>query len=397
MIIYNKIWLANLSVQQQLRPALDSGELSKDEFKNIEAAYPVGFYSPNIFVRVGLFILTNIIAVVFGCLLTYMLLDSDLIKSPVWYFFLGLFCYIVLEFVVRRENHFRSGADDALTWISAGLILAGFLILLANRFPLYDSNSITKLYWTAGIVFLLSSYYTIRFTDSLMAIMSFLSLVFFAAVLWYNSSAFGAATLPFLVILLSGIIYYFSLTKTKQPALIYYQHCISLVQITSLVTLYLSGNYYVVQKLGTELYGYTTIGPYKVPYPVFFWPWTILVPFIYTGAGVYRKNVILLRTGLILIAIAAVTFKSYYHVLPIEGTLVLIGIVTLGGSYWLIRYLKMPKHGFTYEELAAETIPGGINVESLIIASTQLEDTPKGTQSPFGGGDFGGGGSSSDF
>jgi len=397
MIIYNKVWLANLAAQQQLRPALDSGQMSNDEFKSIETAYPVGFYSPNIFIRIGLFILTNIIAVFFGCLLTYILLDSALITSPVWYFFLGLFSYIALEFIVRRKNHFRSGADDALTWISAGLILTGFLIILANQFPLYDADSPTRLSWAAGIVFLLSSYYTLRFTDSLMAIVSFLSLVFLIAVLWYNSSAFGAATLPFLVILLSGITYYFSLTQMKHPGLVYYQHCISLLQVTSLVTLYLSGNYYVVQKLGTELYGYTTIGPYKVPYPVFFWPWTILVPFIYTGAGAYKKNVILLRTGLILIAIAAVTFKNYYHVLPIEGTLVLIGIVTLGGSYWLIRYLKTPKHGFTYEELAEETIPGGVNIESLIIASTQLEDTPKGTQSPFGGGNFGGGGSSSDF
>ena len=103
-----------------------------------------------------------------------------------------------------------------------------------------------------------------------------------------------------------------------------------------------------------------------------------------------------MRTGLILIAIAAVTFKNYYHVLPIENTLVLIGLVTLGGSYWVIRYLKTPKYGFTSEELQQDTIAGGINVESLIIATSQL-DAPQGTENRFGGGDFGGGGSSSSF
>ncbi len=82
--------------------------------------------------------------------------------------------------------------------------------------------------------------------------------------------------------------------------------------------------------------------------------------------------------------------------MPIESTLVLIGLITLGGSFWVTRYLKTPKNGFTSQELSEDTIAGGINVESLIIATSQL-DTPQGTKSRFGGGDFGGGGSSSDF
>ncbi|WP_152620344.1 hypothetical protein [Pedobacter lusitanus] len=188
----------------------------------------------------------------------------------------------------------------------------------------------------------------------------------------------------------------FFLSAGSKLKFVHYQHCLLFLQTGSLLTLYLAGNYYVVQQLGNELYGYTSIGPYKVPYPIFFWPWTILVPFIYTGLGIYKKNVILLRTGLVLIAIAAITFKNYYHVLPIEVTLVLIGLFTLAGSYLTIRYLKTPRNGFTSRELQQDTIAGGINMESLIIATTQL-DAPKGTETRFGGGDFGGGGSSSTF
>lgn len=396
MIIYNKTWLTNLNIQDQVNPSLAAGDLTKEEFKNIEKAYPVGFYSPNIFVRSGLFLLTCVIASFGGCLLTYMCWDLLVTShSGVWVLFLGLISYIALEMVVKNKHHFRSGTDDALIWISGGLFCVAFTWLTFTMDWDFNTTMNTTISMAAFTLFL-SLFLTIRFADSLMALFCFLTALVLAVLLAIVHLSFGKAILPFLVMLLSAVAYYFSWSKSSSPKFIYYQHCLRFVQTGSLLTLYLAGNYYVVQELGNQLYGYTTFGPYKVPYPVFFWPWTILVPFIYTGLGIYKKNVILLRTGLILIAIAAVTFKNYYHVLPIEGTLVLIGLVTLTGSYWVIRFLKTPKKGFTSEELSEDTIPGGVNVESLIIATTQL-DAPSGTESHFGGGDFGGGGSSSNF
>lgn len=396
MIIYNKTWLTNLNIQDQVKPSLAAGDLTKEEFKNIEKAYPVGFYSPNIFVRTGLFLLTCVIALFGGCLLTYICWDLLATShSGAWVLFLGLISYIALEVVVKNKHHFRAGTDDALIWISGGLFCVAFTWLTFTMDWDLNTTMNTAISMTA-FTFLLSLFLALRFADSLMALFCFLTVLVLSVLLAIAHLSFGKAILPFLVMLISALVYYFSRAKSNSPKFIDYQHCFRFVQTGSLLTLYLAGNYYVVQEMGNELYGYTTLGPYKVPYPVFFWPWTILVPFIYTGLGLYKKNVILLRTGLILIAIAAVTFKNYYHVLPIEGTLVLIGLVTLGGSYWAISYLKIPKKGFTSEELIEDTIPGGVNVESLIISTTHL-DAPSGTESRFGGGDFGGGGSSSNF
>lgn len=398
MIIYNKTWLKNLIIQDQMNASVAAGDLSKEEFKNIETAYPVGFYSPNIFVRTGLFILTCVIALFGGCLLSYMFWDSGMVDSGGWILFLGLISYISLELVVKTKHHFRSGTDDALIWISGGLFCVAFVWITA-QYNWYADYYKADLLPPAPIVtfaLILSLYLTLRFADSLMALFCFLSALILAVVLAVLHISFSAAVIPFLVMLLSAIVYYCSYVSSNRVKFVYYLHCLRVLQAGSLLTLYLAGNYYVVQQLGNELYGYASIGPYKVPYPVFFWPWTILVPFIYTGAGLYKKDIIPLRTGLILIAIAAVTFKNYYHVLPIESTLVLIGLVTLGASYWVIRYLKVPKHGFTSEELQQDTIAGGINIESLIIATSQ-PDTIQGTENKFGGGDFGGGGSSSSF
>ncbi|QNK62768.1 hypothetical protein H7F33_19900 [Pedobacter sp. PAMC26386] len=398
MIIYNKKWLANLLIQDQLQMAVAAGDLNKEEFKKIETAYPVGFYSPNIFIRTGLFVLTCIIALFGGCLLGYMFWETRLLDSSGWFIFLGAGTYVALEMAVKTKNHYRSGTDDALIWIAGGLFAIAFSIPISRMHWIINGHGADFAWFMsmAAFIMILSLYLAIRFADSLMALLCFLSALALAATLSIGFLSFGEATLPFLIMLLSAVAYYFSSSKSKSLQLVNYQLSILVLQTGSLLTLYLAGNYYIVQHLGNELYGYTSIGPYKVPYPVFFWPWTILVPFLYVGFGLYKKNVTLLRTGLVLIAIAAVTFKNYYHVLPIESTLVLIGVISLGGSYWVIRYLKSPKYGFTSEELQEDTLPGGINVESLIIATSQL-DAPQATESRLGGGDFGGGGSSSSF
>ncbi|WP_449435710.1 hypothetical protein [Pedobacter steynii] len=61
MIIYNNIWLANLLIREEAQKARKAEAISIDEQKKIADKYPVGFYTPNIFIRIGLFILTCII------------------------------------------------------------------------------------------------------------------------------------------------------------------------------------------------------------------------------------------------------------------------------------------------------------------------------------------------
>ena len=46
MIIYNKTWLKNLIIQDQMNVSVAAGDLTKEELKNIEKAYPVVFIPP---------------------------------------------------------------------------------------------------------------------------------------------------------------------------------------------------------------------------------------------------------------------------------------------------------------------------------------------------------------
>jgi len=388
MIIYNKTWLANGRLQTEVKKDLQQGRITEAEFKLIAEKYPVGFYTPNLLIRVGLFILTCIIVLFTDGLLSLMASGVGIFKSG-WFFFLGLLSYISLEFIVSAKYHYRSGVDDALLFITGCLLVTGFTIMFMGI------NNGTDYFLLYGIVFLLTLYFSIRFGDMLMSAACCISLFASIFTCWIKVTSVGLTTIPFIMMLVSVAIYWLSYTYTNRTKLINYQNCLIIGQIVCLVTLYAAGNYYIVQTLSDELNGQSK----TISFGAFFWVWTILLPFIYLGFGIRKKDVILLRTGLLLIAIAAATFRNYYHILPIDITLTLLGVIILGIVYGVMRYLKTPKQGFTYAMPDETHLADHIKIESLVIAETfsHSPSPPADEGVKFGGGDFGGGGSSGTF
>lgn len=393
MIIYNNIWLANLLIRDEAQKARKAEAISIEEQKKIEEKYPVGFYSPNIFIRIGLFILTCIIVSFSIGLLMLMVSDTNVIDKWGFSLFVGILTYIALEVMVRKSNHFKSGVDDALMWISAGLFLTAFIMLQT------DVNSAFPYPRIFSFICLLALYYALRFTDMLMTAVSLIALIATIFFIWEGLFSWGRATMPFLIMLICLGIYILSKRSVGKKATMYYINCLSVVQIISLLILYLAGNYFVVQTLSIPAgsYGWGDMKDIPVPFAPFFWAWTILLPLVYIYFGLRKKDVIILRTGLILVAAAAFTFRNYYHLMPIEGVLSIVGAILLGGCYMVMKYLKTPKHGFTYEDLDSDNFMDKLKVESLVVSETFSGAQPQGNSTRFGGGDFGGGGASSNF
>ena len=70
MLAYNKQSLDNLLIQQQSDTALQRNLLTKEEYDAVAAAHPVDLYTPNIFIRIGLFLATAVSAIMgFGILM----------------------------------------------------------------------------------------------------------------------------------------------------------------------------------------------------------------------------------------------------------------------------------------------------------------------------------------
>lgn len=393
MIIYNKEWLDNLLVHEQVDAEQRAGSITPAEVTAIKMQYPVGFYMPNVFVRVGLFILACIIGLsstgVLGLIAEGMIQHNGYVLS----FLIGIAAYILLEIMVKSNKYYGSGVDDALLWITFGSFTGGFMWFVYSLDTTYQADHYLS---TSIFVFLLGLYLTLRFADNVMSALTCLAL--FAVVYFAGKSlgSVGITIMPFLMIAASAAAYFVIGRLHRDPVSLYYRDCLADAKIVSLAVLYAAGNYYVVDQLSAMINGPSKGG---IPLGFFFWGWTIVMPLVYIGFGIKKKDTMLLRMGIFLVEAAVATFRYYYHVIPAEWALMLGGCILLAIVYSLVRYLKTDKYGFTYADINNTELSDSIKIESLITAATfsHTTDAPVKPEDRFGGGSFGGGGSSSNY
>jgi membrane protein YdbS with pleckstrin-like domain len=118
---------------------------------------------------------------------------------------------------------------------------------------------------------------------------------------------------------------------------------------------------------------------------------------VYLTLGIFKKDSILLRVGLILIAAIVFTVRYYYSILDAEILMIAGGATMILLAWLLTRYLQTPKFGFSSEEGDSKNVMDKLHIESLILAETFSQQPSAGDDQQFGGGDFGGGGASDDF
>jgi hypothetical protein len=385
MIAYDRNWLDNLNIHRQLEKAEQDNCISREEKENAIKNYPVGFYTPHFFMRLGLFLLTIVILFSSFGLLSIIFLSSGGGGIGGILIFFGLMTYIALEFTIRK-GHFRSGVDDAMLWISALFIVAGMNLAV-------DMSSLGN----AVLIFLLASYLSLRFGDALMSSVAYLSLM---AVFFFGFIRMGAvakAGSPFLIMIVSAIIYFLTGKQTRQGKYPHYANCFLLMEITALICFYLAGNYYVVRETSNTLFDLHLKQGEGIRFGWLFWITTVLVPLFYIFSGIKKKDPVLFRVGLGLVPAIIFTVRYYYHVIPPEIAMLTGGILMVGIAYILIRYLRKPKYGFT----SAESFnPGSMNTllaESIVISEISMTQQPEIPPTRFGGGSGGGGGAGGEF
>ena len=389
MIAYNKKWLSHQVARQQIDQAAATGCISAEEYKNATALYSTGFYTPNYFIRIGLFILTNIIASFSLGFLSLLFLSGANENTPaVICILFGSITYGALEIMVRQKYHFQSGADDALLWMSASFLFSG-INLLGNISPTAN----------AWLIFIIACFCTLRFADMLMAAVT---TVAFLAIVFFSLSQLGniaKAMMPFILMLLSAAIY-FTVKKNESNAQCqHYKNCLTIIEITSLLCFYIAGNYFVVREASISFFHLQLKETESIPFSWLFWLFSTCIPLLYIFAGIQKKDSLLIRTGLLLVAAIVFTVRYYHHLLPAELALIVGGMSLLLIAYSLMRFLNTPKKGFT----AAASLTSSNNrllenVEAIVIAETLSTATEQQqSDTTLGGGDFGGGGGSGDY
>lgn len=376
MIAYNRQALDNSEIQQQAAKALGKSVITQGEYNKIAEAYPFKLYAPNVFVRIGIFLLT-VLAVACGLGL-FLLITMGAGDRGIGFIliFWGIASYGAVEFFIHARGVYRAGVDDALLWLAGGLLFGGIELLFYNISPAIQST----------IILLLAAWGVVRYADRLMALVAYGASInlLFHLLITHNT------ILPFVVMAFSIIAYLLFTNLSNATSLRHYYSCLSLLRMAALLTFYLSGNYYVVENINASLRGEAA----PVALSWLWWTFTGVVPVAYIFIAIRKKDPILLWTGLGLVAAAVFTVRYYYHILPAELAMIIAGSILIVGAYGLIRYLQTPKHGFTSmapdEPHPLEHLP----VESLILAETfkSTPAQPSDQSNPFGGGSGGGGG-----
>ena len=386
---YPLAWAEHDALRQAARRWQRRGLLTPAQQAAIEAAYPVAYERPILFLRIGLFI-----ASLFGIssLLGMAGLVTGLEASPLLYGVLALAgCLAGLELVIKNSRHYRSGLDNALLYCA--LLAWGFLLAYGLRDELSDSlGSPTLWLWLLPVLLALLAA-LLRYADPVVAAVAFVSALLLLANGLLQSSA-GRLLLPFAVMAASGALL---LALRRLPAradYFYYRSAGLVLRTLGLATLYLAGNYLVVREGNAELLGGGRPSA-EIPLAFLFWLFTAGIPLLYIVLGLRRHDRLLLNMGLLALAFSIFTLRTYHHLLPPAVASALGGAVLLAGALAALRYLRQPRHGLT--AAADEDAEPHFKFETFITAQTAHAPVAPEAGFQFGGGHSGGGGAEGQY
>jgi len=376
--LYNKL------VQQKTSEAFEAQYINADTFKKILEAHPSSLYTPNFFIRIALGLLT-VVAVLFFGLLVWLISGADHDYAFVaLFFFLCIVCYIALELLIKQKQYYNAGVDNVLMCCSITFLIAAFLT------EDFSNNDII----TSGMIILFCLWLCIRFTDGFMAMLSFVSLYIFVLLLCAKAGIAGKVFAPFVLMLISAVVFIIANTLLKKEQLLIYHVGCRAVKLLAIILFYISGNYFAVNEAGKQLFSLNENMP--AVFAIVYWFFTLSIPLAYMLYGVLKKDLLFIRTGSVLSIISILTIRYYYKLLPAEIDMLIAGLILIALSYALIKYLRTPKHGFTFQNINRNK-KDLLNAEALIIAQVFGKSNNKHKGFEFGGGSSGGGGATGEY
>jgi hypothetical protein len=371
---YNETWVNNLHIQYQAAKWKAKNLITAEQEKQVQAQFPEQFYRPGIFVKIGLFCFALVACSFFVGFLSLFIYDNG---SEIGFSTLSLICcacfVFVLEYLIKVRNLFHSGIDNALLYAAIFAALVPVFLLFEHA-PLW-------VYCLIALAITIPA--TLRYADLLGPVVIF-GLIFTLLADIMMKFPLGKALLPFGIMIVSAGIYWFVRKNTD----LYYRECRQILEVLSLVTFYLGGNYLVVREANALISDLNVAVAPQIAFAPLFYLFTLAIPLTYIVAGLKKADRILFIVGLLAFAFSVYTYSHYFTTLTVSQGLVLAGTVMIVAAVALIKYLHTPRHGISDEQDRERRFA---NLEA-IIAAQQLGATPHESGLEFGGGEFGGGG-----
>jgi hypothetical protein len=362
--------------------------ISKEQWQEMTKAYVTKLYSPSIFIRILFFIVSLIGLSTLTGPIGLMFNIGGVTDFRILSLIFGVILLIATEWIfIKKNNHFRSGVTEA--GIYSGLSFIAFGILA-------DDYNYIIIYPIIGL--LLAAFATIRYLNllALVATLFFIGWIVFQICI--NLGGTVEALLPFIFMCAFGLLYVGLLKLKRKLDSIIFTDFFIIGKTLCLLVFYAAGNYFVVRELSIELMGIHISEKGDIPFAFVFYILTFLVPIAYLYLGVKQKSILLIRTGLLTIALGVITIKYYYSLGMPMLTITISGAILMVIGLLLFKYLKQTKNGFTADKLLNDKW-GSQNLTAFV-ASQTLGGNQANTEADnelFKGGEFGGGGAGSNW
>lgn len=386
-ISYSIDELEKKQILTEAKSLYKSKMITETQYEKIREDIKSELYSPTIFIRILLFILSYIgmttvigpIGLIFSAVgaTGYRILAVLLGVSLIW------FTETVL---ILGKNHYKSGVTEAGIYSGTLFIMFGVLGFGQN---------IEIGYLILG--FLFSAIIAVRYLD-LMALL--VSMTCFSDLLYKTIHAIGGLTeafMPFIFFFIFLSIFLMcAVVERRLKSFVFNDHLI-IAKTLSLLVIYASVNYFVVRELSINLMGLTLAKGQDIPLAIIFYVLTAILPVLYIYCGIVKRSVLFLRVGLLSGAISVITFKYYFSLgMPVIA-LTVAGIILIAISLWLMNYLKVMRKGFTRENLINDKWMSQ-DMSAIIISQTLGgNNVIDNKNESFGGGRSGGAGASSSW
>ncbi|MGA0555470.1 hypothetical protein ACO2Q8_02390 [Larkinella sp. VNQ87] len=385
MKAYNETWVRNKQILEYTASWRRQGLLDEATEQRIQARFPVGFRPSNGFIEVGLFVFSIVAISGSYFLLTTLfakLFDNDILYS-LFNIAFGLGIGLLVGYLIKSRHYYRSGVDNAMVVAAVALVCGGFVGLFPDQLPLWQ-----YCFLLLPLVLLSVWYYS----DLLLTMAAFATITIgmFDLMLAFS---FGKQLLPFVLLMVSVGMYVLARLYENRDQLVYWRDNFILLEWLSLSLLLISCNYFAVRQFN---YWTLDLRPAEAPeiaWAGLFWFLTITTPIALLYFGLRQKERPLLIMGVVGWGLALATWRYYHPQFSLELYLIINGILLIVTAILLIRYLRVPRYGFTDrpdEESPKDFLPNAELLSTIHTTSGHL--TPK-DDLRFGGGDFGGGGS----
>lgn len=380
MLAYNKEKLGNGLLVSEAKELYKMKFISKAQLAEIATQLPLLQSNGNLLVRIGFFLL--------GCFLfssvmgSIMLLFAPLMDNnyKAMVYFYALIGLVGAEWLAAKNYH-KHGLDDAFVLSMQGAFYGAVGLSLEDSLPVFIMMVVI------GLVC------CIRYVHTLSALISCIGLVGLLFDLITEQQLMDTIFLPFVGFLLAVGIYVVYRKLHSNPKCYLYGNALRVTKVFGLVLGYFSLNYMVVRELSQSLMGITVEEGTDIPLAFLFYGFTFLVPLFYIGCSVFTKDRMMLIVGILTLGYSFFTIRYYHQLLPLEIALLLGGLVLFAVVFAAISILKHKETGVTFKPDRSSDSGLLLNAQAIIL-STQTDVKPVASENnmPFGGGGFSGGG-----